>query len=103
MRHLMQDVRYAFRTLLKTPGPTAVALIALTLGIGANSAIFSVINTVLIRPLPYHDPENLVVVWENKLDRQMHKLRLSPPDYKDLLEQNQAFDKIGAFRTQSSV
>src|SRR5437016_8810564 len=103
MRHLAQDIRYALRTFRKTPGPVAVALVALTLGIGANTAIFSVINAILIRPLPYPDPDNLVLVWGNKIDKDMHKLRLAPPDDRDLVEQNQSFDQIGAFRTQSSI
>jgi putative ABC transport system permease protein len=103
MSALTQDLRYALRTFLKTPGSTAVAIVVLSLGIGANAAIFSVTNAILFRELPYKDPEHLVFVWENKLSKGMRQQQLSPADFKDFQSGNQVFDGIGAVHSQSSV
>src|SRR5271166_3427626 len=100
MSEVVQDFRYGLRVLLKAPGASAVAILALGLGIGANSAIFSVMNAILIRPLPYQDPDRLVAVFENKLDKGMRRQAVSPLDYKNYAEQNQVFDGIGAVRNQ---
>ena len=99
MTTLLQDIRYAFRMLLKQPGFTAVAVIALALGIGANTAIFSIVNAVLLRPLPYSEPGQLVMVWMdyrvggNKED--IH----SWPNYADLRDQNRVFSSMAAYTT----
>jgi putative ABC transport system permease protein len=103
MGALTQDLRYALRTFTNTPGSTAIAIAVLSLGIGANAAIFSVTSAILLRPLPYKDTGHLAFVWENKLSKGMRQQPLSPADYKDLQNQNGVFDETGVFRSQSSV
>ena len=96
-----QDLRYGLRVLLKNPGFTAVAVIALALGIGANSAIFSVVNTVLLRPLPYKDPERLVMVWEDDAKHGYPNDTPAAANYIDWREQNQVFEGMAAIADQS--
>jgi len=103
MQTLLKDVQYGFRMLLKNPGTTAVAMLALSLSIGANTAIFSVVNSVLLRPLLYQDAERLVVVWSTHLSKGIQQELISPPDFKDWVEQNRVFDRIAAIRAQASV
>jgi putative ABC transport system permease protein len=84
----MNDLRFAFRQLLKNPGFTAVAVLTLALGIGANTAIFSIINGVLLRPLPYPEPDRLVTLWERSPQRGIEQERVSGPNYLDWRAQN---------------
>jgi predicted permease len=93
----MQDVRYALRMLLKNPGFTFVAVITLALGIGANSAMFGVINAVLLRPLPYHEPERLVTIWEESPERGMYQMPVSFANFRDWVDQTQTFEQISAY------
>lgn len=103
MQLFLSDLRYGWRMLLKDPGPTMVAALALTLAIGANSAIFSVVNGVLLRPMRYADASHLVVLWQTNLSKGLKKFYVSPPDYKDWSEQQHSFDQIAAYRTQPGV
>jgi putative ABC transport system permease protein len=92
----LQDLRYAARMLAKNPGFTAVAVIALALGIGANTAIFSVVNTVLLRPLPYKDPEQLVMVWEDATKHGYPRDTPTAANYIDWRDQNSVFSGMAA-------
>jgi putative ABC transport system permease protein len=103
MNSLLKDLRYGIRMLAKNTGSTLVAVLALALGIGANSAIFSVVNAVLLRPLRYKDPAHLVVIWETKLSKGIFQEFVSPPDYRDWIEQQRVFDQVAALRAQPAV
>ena len=92
----MHDIRYGIRTLGKNPGFTVVAVLTLALGIGANTAIFSVVQNLLLRPLPYTQPENLVEIW-NTYPPQVPRAGLSPGDYSDWREQAKSFSEMGAY------
>jgi len=96
MENLLKDIRYGIRTLGKNPGFTAVAVLTLALGIGANTAIFSVVESVLLRPLPYPQPESLVHIWNTYLP-QIPQIGLSPGDYADWREQNVSFSEMGGY------
>src|SRR5436190_15832662 len=98
---LAQDVRYGLRTLLKNPGFTVVAVSALALGIGANSAIFSVVDAILLRPLPYKNPDQLVMVWENATHLGFPKNTPSAANFLDWQKQNTVFEGMAAFAERS--
>lgn len=105
METLFQDLRYGLRILLKRPGFTAVAVAALALGIGANSAIFSVVNGVVLRALPYKDPGRLIMLWGRRplLQGQLgsSEYPVSAADFLDWRDQNQSFEQIAAFHSQA--
>jgi putative ABC transport system permease protein len=95
MRTLWQDLRYGVRMLLKKPGFTLIAVITLALGIGANAAIFSVVNAVLLRPLPFKDPDRLMWIRETKLP-QFPEFSVSPGNFLDWRKQNTVFERLVA-------
>jgi predicted permease len=96
MPTFVQDVRFGLRTLAKNPGFTAVALLALALGIGANTAIFSVVNGVLLHPLPYPQPERLMMIYEKTAD--FSQSSVSYPDFLDWQRENHSFTDMACFR-----
>ncbi|HEV2349240.1 MAG TPA: ABC transporter permease [Terriglobia bacterium] len=97
MTILVKDLRYALRGLFKSPGFTVVAVIAIALGIGANTVIFSVINAVLLRSLPFPAPDRLIDVWESDSKRNLSHIPLSFTKFTDLVDQSRVFDSLGAY------
>ncbi|HEY9432835.1 MAG TPA: ABC transporter permease [Blastocatellia bacterium] len=95
---MFQDLRFGLRMLRKNPGFTAIAVITLSLGIGANTAIFSVVNGVLLKPLPYPEPERLVRVFQRITNFQ--KAPMSPADFRDYREQNTTFESLAGYFRQ---
>jgi macrolide transport system ATP-binding/permease protein len=97
MNSLLQDIRYGFRILRRRPNFTVMAALVLTLAIGANVTIFTLIDAVLLRPLPYRDPERLVKVWDARQSEVDSRFEASYPDYLDWKQQNQAFSSLAAY------
>ena len=96
METLWQDLRYGFRTLTKNPGFSFIAVVSLALGIGANTAIFSVVNAVLLKPLPFMEPERLVMVWEDASAIGFPRSDVAPANYVDWKAQNHTFEDVAA-------
>jgi putative ABC transport system permease protein len=99
MQSLLQDMRYGARMLLKKPGFTLIAVMTLALGIGANTAIFSVVNAVLLRPLPYAEPGRLVALWESNTQKPMSRNAISYPNFFDWRAQSQSFERMASYYT----
>src|SRR5947209_13870470 len=94
MDTLLKDLTYAARGLRKNLGFSAVAAITIALGIGSCTAIFSVVNAVLLRPLPYSDAQRLVLIWGELRARNVHDWPFSPPDFRDLKQQTKLFEDL---------
>jgi predicted permease len=101
MELLLQDVRYAIRLLIKRPLFAIVAVVTLALGIGANTAIFSVVDAVLLAPLAYEEPDRLMMIWAINSSANADQQPASVPDFDDLKEQSQTFDEIAGSRSQA--
>lgn len=97
MQSLLQDLRFGARMLLKQPGFTLIAVLTLALGIGMNTAIFSVINSLLLKPIPFPEAERIALVWESQVNNPKDRNIASAPNYWDWQRQNDVFEKITIF------
>ena len=93
----MHDLRFALRTLLKSPGFTAIVVVTLALGIGINTAIFSLVNGVLLRPLPYEQPERVMTLWESNPQLDIFQDEVAAGTYQDWAERSTSFEALGAY------
>ncbi|PYJ30013.1 MAG: hypothetical protein DME90_04185, partial [Verrucomicrobia bacterium] len=98
---MFNEIRVALRALLKTPGFTAIAIATLALAIGANSAVVSLVNALVVRPLPYHEPSNLVLLWDQFKGLGLERIPLSTPEYVDLEKYFHSCTQIAAFDYRS--
>ena len=101
MGMFLQDVRYGVRAFVQRPGFTAVAVLTLALGIGATTTIFSVVDAVVLKPLPFADADRLVVLWEANDKKNLPYMFVAPPNFADWRERSRSFEKMGVWRDQS--
>src|ERR1700750_1143686 len=94
---MLHTIRLAFRSLIKTPGFTAVAIITVALAIGANTAVFSLVHGLLIRPVPFKAPQNLVLLFEKFSGQGLDQIPVSAPEYLDWEKQTQSYERIAGF------
>jgi len=99
MGTLLQDIRYGWRMLARNPGFTAIAVLTLAIGIGASTAIFSVVDTVLLRPLPYREPEKLVLITETLPGMSADEIGVSAGEYQDYRDRNRSFSQVAAYES----
>src|SRR6478735_917810 len=103
MTDLLQDVRYAFRTFKRTAGLTSMIVASLAIGIGANTAIFSVVNALLLKPLPYPEPQRLAVLWLRSPGINIPQDWPSPGQYLDVKSENRSFDEMSISQGRSGT
>src|ERR1041385_5715699 len=101
MESLLRDLRFAGRSLFKQPGFSAVVVVTLALGIGASTAIFSVVNAILLRPLPFANSDRLQVVWGNFRALNIERLPAKAAEYEDYAKQTEVFDSVAAYANHS--
>ena len=101
MPTLIQDFAYGWRMLRKSPGLTSIILIMLTLGIGANAVVFTVFDAILLRPLKYEKPEQLIQLWETRTEGSFQKNQFSYPNYVDTKRLNTVFSRLGVYSRNS--
>ncbi|HEY0431657.1 MAG TPA: ABC transporter permease [Pyrinomonadaceae bacterium] len=102
MDSLLRDLKFSVRSLLKRPGLTLIAVLTLAIGIGANSAIFSMINALLLKPLPFPDPERIVALWDKVPSRGVERNEVAVANYLDWRAQNKSFEQLGIYRWWST-
>src|SRR5262252_5691376 len=95
---MLKDIRFALRQLLKQPAFTAIAVVTVALAIGATTAVLSLVNALLIRPLPYRKPQQLVLLLQHFKSQNLERIPVSPPEFKDYEARARSFEKLGAFR-----
>ncbi|MFH1572916.1 MAG: ABC transporter permease [Acidobacteriota bacterium] len=98
-----QDLKFSVRLMMKSPGFTLAAAVTLALGIGANTALYSVVDAVLVQPLPYADPGRVVALWETQTGAGQTRWRMTPADYLDVKAQNRVFEGVAAFTASGAI
>src|SRR5215475_13546920 len=94
---MLKDIRFALRQLLKQPAFTAIAVVTVALAIGATTAVLSLVNALLVRPLPYREPQHLTVLLQHFKSQNLDRIPVSPPEFKDYETRSHSFEKLGAF------
>jgi hypothetical protein len=103
LEDLVTDIRYALRWLLRSPGFATVAVLTLALGIGATTAIFAVLNAVMLEPLPYPDSDRLALIYGQNQERSIRGANISMPDYLNWKQELKSFERMGIFQWNSST